>query len=84
MKIQMVYLRIGTKTMNELKLSAEIYDKKRINEAIEAFSALAKITVFFSDNYYLLSFENCVYDIGETINEFCNYLIDIHNSSGAL
>ena len=65
---------------HDLRLSSEIYSKACIKKAIVDYELIAKIKATEIDGYWVLSFSKCKYDVEKTIAEFCNYLIDIHNS----
>ncbi len=68
--------------MNELKLSKEIFEKAVILNAISQYDSLCRISINEKDNnYYKLSFSNCLYSNEETIKEFENYVIDLMNSN---
>jgi hypothetical protein len=63
-----------------LYLRTAIYSKQSILTAINAYRALATITLLESDNYYICNFANCKYDEKITKKEFANFLIDCDNS----
>lgn len=68
--------------MNRLEINKEIYELNNVQKAINDYSELAKIVLYQKDNYYILDFDNCVYDFNITIKEFENYLIDLSNIKG--
>lgn len=65
--------------MGKLKLSVQIYTADNIKKAISDYSAIAEIKLSKSKEYYICEFTACKYDEKETIMEFENYLIDLHN-----
>lgn len=65
--------------MNRLLLSKDIYSMHLIEKTAVAFSKLAKITLHNEANYTVCIFEDCIYPQEQTISEFENYLIDLHN-----
>ncbi len=76
-----VSLRIGTEMKNDLVLNVFLYDEKCIKRAIVDYRSLALIRYKKKDDYFLISFHACRYNKDATINEFCNYLIDMQNAT---
>ena len=60
--------------MNRMTLQKEIYPKSAIEETIQAFSRIAKIHME-EENYYSLTFEQCLADSQRTMDEFGNYVL---------
>lgn len=60
--------------MNRMTLQKEIYLKSAIEETIQAFSRIAKIHME-EENYYSLTFEQCLADPQRTMDEFGNYVL---------
>ena len=60
--------------MNRMTLQKEIYPKSAIEETIQAFSRIAKIHME-EENYYSLTFEQCLADPQRTMDEFGNYVL---------
>ena len=70
--------RIGSmKNKNELLVSSEIFSEDVLQTAIQAYSELAKIHVERAAENWVLTFQNCQYDIELTEREFFNYLINL-------
>lgn len=65
---------------NELKLCCDIYDLNMINYAVESYKKIADISVEKMKRYYVCKFNNCVYDISQTMKEFENFVIQASNS----
>lgn len=62
--------------MNRMTLRKEIYRRSAIEEAIQAFSQIAKIYLTEEkENYYSLTFEQCLADPQRTMDEFGNYVL---------
>ena len=63
--------------MNNLKLSANIYDESMIIKAINDYSGISTINLSYTEKHYILIFENNKYDVEITKKEFENYVIDL-------
>ena len=63
--------------MNELKIPKEIYNRTILKEACYDYSNIADIKLEENENYCFLTFLNCKYSVGVTIEEFENYVIDL-------
>lgn len=63
--------------MKKLQLSKKIYLRKYIEKAILNYNGLAKIKYEESKGYYILTFEDCYYDIEQTLKEYENHVIDL-------
>lgn len=62
--------------MNRMTLQKEIYPKSAIEEAMQAFRQIAKIHLTEEkENYYSLTFEQCLADPRRTMDEFGNYVL---------
>ena len=62
--------------MNRMTLQKEIYRESTIEEAIQAFRQIAKIHLTEEkENYYSLTFEQCLADPRRTMDEFGNYVL---------
>ena len=62
--------------MNRMTLQKEIYPKSAIEETIQAFSRIAKIHMEEEkENYYSLTFEQCLAYPQRTMDEFGNYVL---------
>ena len=64
---------------NNVSLNKDIYDLTAIKSAMANYAALAHIKVEDASDYYLCRFSHCKYDSTRTIQEFCNYVIDLMN-----
>ena len=65
--------------MNDLCLSKELYSVQNIENAINAFSDLAKIKIKQDEKYYICTIQSSRYSVDETFCEFENYIIDLTN-----
>ena len=65
----------------KLELNKKIYTKNTVLSAVKAYNTLAKIQIFESAEYWICTFDKCIYDIGLTKYEFENYCIDLMNAS---
>ena len=65
--------------MNDLCLSKELYSVQNIENAIKAFSDLAKIKIKQDEKYYICTIQSSRYSVEETFSEFENYIIDLTN-----
>lgn len=63
--------------MNKLKLPKEIYEEKKIKQAINDFSYLCKSTIKENSQYYIISFYQCKNSKEQTAHEMENYIIDL-------
>ena len=62
--------------MNRMTLQKEIYPKSAIEETIQAFSRIAKIHMEEEkENYYSLTFEQCLADPQRTMDELGKYVL---------
>lgn len=62
--------------MNKMTLQKEIYQKSAIEEAMQDFSRIARIHLDEEkENYYYLTFEQCIADPRRTMDEFGNYVL---------
>ncbi len=57
----------------------ELYPKAIIDKAISDFSGIVSVRVIGNDRYWVCSFENSRFEIGQTMMEFENYMIDLQN-----
>ncbi|WP_442957210.1 HxsD-like protein [Porcincola intestinalis] len=62
-----------------MMLNKEIFSKDQILYAINIYSNLADITINENNKYWLLKFQNCIYEGIKTEHEFENYLIGLEN-----
>ncbi len=74
-----VSLRTGLMMKHDLELNSELYEADALTRAIKDYSKLAHIKIWKDNGYYLLTFSHCQHDKTTTINEFCNYVIDLQN-----
>ena len=65
------------KNKNELLVSSEIFSENVLQAAVQAYGELAKIHVEQAVENWVLTFQNCQYDMALTKHEFFNYLIDL-------
>lgn len=64
---------------NRLSLSKEIYRIDNIKKAVDDYQKLASIVISEDENYFYCVFEETIYDVNLTINEFENYVIGLMN-----
>lgn len=65
---------------NKLQLNTDIYSESSIRESCEAYKAYACIKMKKKDKYMELTFDKCKYELGTTMKEFENYLINTENT----
>ena len=65
------------KNKNELLVSSEIFSEDLLQTAIQAYRELAQIHVERVADHWVLTFQDCQYDIALTKHEFFNYLINL-------
>lgn len=68
--------------MNTLQLAKELYTESLIHQTIQAFAGLCEVELSEDARYYTCTFHRTKYELAETIHEFENYLIDLHNQRG--
>jgi hypothetical protein len=66
--------------MKILTLNKNIYSKKAISLACEAYRDFATILLAELGGNYIILFRKCRYNPETTIKEFENYLIGVENS----
>lgn len=69
---------------NSFYLNKELYKRDCIETAIKDYHKIAKVRLEENPNNYVCFVSQCKYGVELTIKEFCNYLIDIENSQGAM
>lgn len=69
------------KIKNELLISSEIFSSEILRAAVQAYSRLAKIQVEQTKENWILTFQECRYDVELTMHEFSNYLINLASVS---
>ena len=65
--------------MSDIMLHCTIYESSTIQQAVKAYSSLARIEFHRQNDYIVCNFYDCKYDKEITIKEFLNYLIDLSN-----
>ena len=65
--------------MIEVKYNSEIYSRKAILSAAEAYKDLAEISISDNSGGFSVIFDHCVYDEIQTVKEFGNFVIDFMN-----
>lgn len=65
--------------MSDIMLHCTIYESSTIQQAVKAYSSLARIEFHRQNDYIVCNFYDCKYDKKITIKEFLNYLIDLSN-----
>ena len=63
--------------MNELLLTREFFTKESIRKGCIDFKGLADISIVENENYYKIRFNNCIYPVIITMQEFENYVIGL-------
>ena len=66
--------------MKRITVNLEIYSDETIRKAIQAYCALAKMSIKHRKEQVTITFWHCKYDEDRTAKEFENYLIGIENS----
>jgi hypothetical protein len=66
--------------MIKLELNRDIYSRKNVDAAREAYKEIARIMVKEKRSYIRVLFVSCKYEEGRTVKEFENYLIGLENS----
>jgi hypothetical protein len=66
--------------MIKLELNREIYSRKNVEGAREAYKKIAKIVIKEGKSHIRVIFLRCKYGEERTVKEFENYLIGIENS----
>lgn len=61
--------------MKTVDFDASIYSENAITKAIYAYKRYADITFIKTDSHIKCTIDNCKYDEGTTVNEFCNYVL---------
>ncbi len=69
------------KIKNELLISSEIFSDEILRAAVQAYNGLARIQVEQTAENWLLTFQECRYDVELTIHEFSNYLVNLASVS---
>lgn len=69
--------KTGSKGNNRLTVYKEIFSSSTIYSAIEAYNGLCNILVCEKEKTTELTFNDCKYDAARTVNEFCNYIIEL-------
>lgn len=60
----------------EIKFDKNIYNKKGLENAIQAYQELAKIEFLETDNVFVVKISNIDEEVKDVIvDEFCNYLL---------
>ena len=65
--------------MSDIMLHCTIYESSTIQQAVKAYSSLARIEFHRQNDYIVCNFYDCKYDKEITIKEVLNYLIDLSN-----
>ncbi len=68
--------------MINTKYHKEIYDKKALLKAIDAYEGIVQITLSEDASYYHCLFSHFESDASLTVSHFSNYLIDLMNNRG--
>lgn len=68
--------------MNTLQLAKELYAEALVHQTIQVFSGLCEVELSEDERYYTCAFHRTKYESVETMHEFENYLIDLHNQRG--
>ena len=61
--------------MNKIAFTKSFYDKHTIVKAIDAYNAIASITLTETDLDYICEIMNSEYDPQLVLNEFANYIL---------
>ena len=67
---------------NVLCIVKELYSKNAVLKAITDYQAISSIRLTENEHYYICSFNDCKYNLSETMKEFENYVIDLMNCRG--
>ena len=67
-----------------IRLDLELYPLEVIKVAAEEYSSIANVSFTEEDGFCKCSFSECRYGEALTEKEFCNYLIDLINSTGRI
>ena len=68
--------------MIRLYLNKELYSSGLIHKAIDAYTAIANISLRGKDDYWVVEFKRCMYDVDLTACEFENYVIGLEATRG--
>jgi hypothetical protein len=66
--------------MTKLELNRDIYTRKNVDAAREAYKKIARIIIKEKKNCISVLFMGCKYGAERTVKEFENYLIGLENS----
>lgn len=65
--------------MKKLRINRYIFSNETIEKTMAAYRNHASTTVFYKQDYAIVTFWKCKYDEALTIKEFENYMIGIEN-----
>lgn len=66
--------------MRKIQINSKIYSEKNIKQALADYKNIAKTSLRKGKSYHTVTFWKCIYDEGQTLKEFENYLIGLENS----
>lgn len=64
------------------KFDLDIYPMEQLQRAAKEYSSLANVKIFRAGTFANCLFTHCKYDQQLTVDEFCNYVIDLIGSRG--
>ena len=64
------------------KFDLDIYPMEQLQRAAKEYSSLANVKIFRAGTFANCLFMQCKYDQQLTVDEFCNYVIDLIGSRG--